>query len=217
MSTKPMTAPRKAPAKRRREPTEAESLAKMLPPGILMSKTPDGSARCMIDPNSTSDGFRSLGGSEQLTANMQLLNGVLAVLPAAPDVWTLACRVAGALALLQEMKPADGVEGMIAAQAVALHLMAMEAARRVVVGGQPAEATDRLRKSTANLMRAQIDMLAALDRKRGKVNHQTVRVERVLVTEGGALIGAGAPVPALGQGVAPMALAAIGAGEGAGA
>ena len=120
---------------------------------------------------------------------MHLLNEVLAVLPSSPDVWALACRVAGALALLQEIAPADGVEGIIAVQAVALHVMAMEAARRVLIPAQDAGVVDKLRKSTANLMRAQVDMLAALDRKRGKVNHQTVRVERVLVTEGGTLIG----------------------------
>lgn len=192
----------------------ADNLARILPAGILMTQQPDGSARCMIDPKASPDSFRSFGGSEQATANMHLLNEVLAVMPSSCDVWTLACRIAGALALLKEMSPADGVEGMIAVQAVALHVMSMEAARRVLAPGQEAGVVDKLRKSTANLMRAQVDMLTALDRKRGKVNHQTVRVERVLVTEGGALIGASSA--ALGQGSAPMAMAAVKAREGVG-
>ena len=191
---------------------EAESLARLLPPGVVVSRQPDGSARCFIDANAVSDSFKSLGGSERVASNMHLLNEVLAVMPSSSDMWTLACRIAGTLALLQDMAPADGVEGMIAVQAVALHVMSMEAARRVLLPGQDAGVVDKLRKSSANLMRAQVDMLAALDRKRGKVNHQTVRVERVLVTDGGALIGA--PVPALGQGPAPMAMARVEAGEG---
>ena len=192
--------------------TLADNLAEILPAGILMSQQPDGTARCMIDPKASPDSFRSLGGSERITANLHLVNEVLAVLPSSSDVWTLACRFAGTLALLQEMAPADGVEGMIAVQAVALHVMSMEAARRVLLPGQDAGVVDKLRKSSVNLMRAQVDMLAALDRKRGKVNHQTVRVERVLVTDGGALIGT--PVAALGQGPAPMAMAKVEAGEG---
>ena len=46
-----------------------------------------------------------------------------------------------------------------------------------------------LRKDGANLARAMADMLAALDRKRGK-GPQTIRVERVVVQEGGqAVVG----------------------------
>ena len=198
--------------KTKAETALADNLARILPAGILMSQQPDGTARCMIDPKASPDSFRSFGGSEQVTANMHLLNEVLAVMPSSCDVWTLACRIAGALALLKEMAPADGVEGMIAVQAVALHVMSMETARRVLVPGQEADVVDRLRKSSANLMRAQVDMLAALDRKRGKVNHQTVRVERVLVTDGGALIGASAA--GLGQGPAPITMATIEGREG---
>jgi hypothetical protein len=47
----------------------------------------------------------------------------------------------------------------------------------------------KLRKDAANLARAMVDMLDALDRKRGK-GPQVVRVERVVVNEGGqAIVG----------------------------
>jgi hypothetical protein len=47
----------------------------------------------------------------------------------------------------------------------------------------------KLRKDGANLARGMTDMLEALDRKRGK-GPQVVRVERVVVNEGGqAIVG----------------------------
>lgn len=78
---------------------------------------------------------------------------------------------------------------MIAAQAVALHSAGMECLRRAMIQKQPAEMASRLRKDGANLLRAMTDMLDALDRKRGK-GPQVVRVERVVVHEGGqAVVG----------------------------
>ena len=83
----------------------------------------------------------------------------------------------------------DEIEGMIAAQAVALHFGAMEALRRSMFPDQPFEVAARFRKDGANLARAMTDMLDALDRKRGKPR-QVVRVERVVVKAGGqAIVG----------------------------
>ena len=78
---------------------------------------------------------------------------------------------------------------MIAAQAVALHGAAMECLRRALLPGQPSEVASKLRKDAANMARAMTDMLDAMDRKRGK-GPQVVRVERVVVHEGGrAIVG----------------------------
>lgn len=86
-------------------------------------------------------------------------------------------------------KTQDEIEDMLAAQAVALHFGAMEALRRSMISGQPADIAARLRKDGANLARAMTDMLDALDRKRGKAR-QVVRVERVVVKDGGqAIVG----------------------------
>ncbi len=73
---------------------------------------------------------------------------------------------------------------MIAGQAVAMHHASMECFRRAMISGQHPEAASKLRRDGANLARGMTDMLAALDRKRGK-GPQVVRVERVIVHEGG--------------------------------
>jgi hypothetical protein len=97
--------------------------------------------------------------------------------------------VNAAMAALAAFKPVDEIEGMIAAQAVALHHAAMECFRRAILDGQPADTASKLRRDGANLARGMTDMLDALDRKRGK-GPQVVRVERVVVHEGGqAIVG----------------------------
>jgi hypothetical protein len=96
----------------------------------------------------------------------------------------------------------DEIEGMIAAQAVALHFGAMEALRRSMLSDQPAEIAARLRKDGANLSRAFCDMLDALDRKRGKAQ-QVVRVERVVVEDGGQAIVGNVNAPEIGNGGMP--------------
>jgi hypothetical protein len=67
---------------------------------------------------------------------------------------------------------------------------------------QPGEFQAKLRKDGVNLARGMADMLDTLDRKRGK-GPQVVRVERVVVQDGGrAIVGnvssgaASAPPPA---------------------
>jgi hypothetical protein len=71
----------------------------------------------------------------------------------------------------------------------------MECLRRAGIEGQHPDAASKLRKDAANLARAMTDMLDGLDRRRGKVS-QTVRVERVVVHEGGqAIVGTVAASP----------------------
>ena len=88
-------------------------------------------------------------------------------------------------------KPQDEIEAMFAAQAGALHFGAMEALRRSVIPEQPpGDVAARLRRDGANLGRAMVEVVEALDRRRGKGPRQVVRVERVVVQEGGqAIVG----------------------------
>lgn len=96
--------------------------------------------------------------------------------------------VGATMEALKALEPADPVEGMLAAQVVALHSASMECLRRASLGQAP-DVASKLRKDGANLARAMTDMLAALDRKRGK-GQQHIRVERVMVHEGGqAIVG----------------------------
>ena len=97
---------------------------------------------------------------------------------------------------LQAFKPADEIEGMLAAQAMAAHHASMECSRRAMLPDQPFEAAQGFRKAAANASRTFIELLSALDRKRGKGGQQVVRVEHVHVHSGGkAIVGTVAQRP----------------------
>jgi hypothetical protein len=133
------------------------------------------------------NGLKVMGGSDWPEFNDVLLKSVAATSNTDPD--TVPQRVAAVSAALAAFKPTDEIEGMLAGQAVAMHLGAMECFRRALIPDQHPDAASKLRKDGANLARAMTDMLDALDRKRGK-GPQVVRVERVVVHEGGqAIVG----------------------------
>ena len=134
------------------------------------------------------NGAKVMCGSDWPAFNEVLLETVLATIPTNnPDA--VPNRIAAASAALAAFRPTDEIEAMLAAQAVGLHHGSMECLRRSLLPGQDAEVASRLRKDAANLARAMADMLDALDRRRGK-GPQVVRVERVVVHEGGqAIVG----------------------------
>lgn len=131
-------------------------------------------------------------GSDNTAFNRHLLSAVGSTLwfPEGTPPEQIVAATAAALSAVQGFAPRDPVEGMMAAQAVALHHAAMECFRRAMVPGQPSEVAERLRRQGANLSRAMVDMAEAIDRRRGK-GPLVVRVERVVVHEGGrAIVGA---------------------------
>lgn len=130
-------------------------------------------------------GLRLLGGSTLHQFNDILLNATLATMwvPQA-ERQDQTGRIAAAGAALAAFKPMDEIEGMLAAQAVALHYATMECLRQATLPNQPPDIASKLRRDGANMARGMTDMLDALDRKRGKAP-QVVRVERVVVHEGG--------------------------------
>ena len=161
-----------------------------LPPGMDALRDKNGTLFI-----SSTDGARNYlvgaGGSRVPSFNLALFQRVLATAPCIDpsDPMTQARTTAAVFAALAAFKPADEIEGMIAAQAVSLHHAAMECFRRAILPDQPSEIASKLRKDGANAARAMTDMLDALDRKRGK-GPQVVRVERVVVHEGGqAVVG----------------------------
>ena len=136
--------------------------------------------------------LRPLGGSEYKSLNAVVSNQAIAALwlPSGLTEEGRDQRLNAALCAMMEFKPTDGIEGMMAAQAVGLHSAAMECLRRAMVPEQPGQLADTFRRQGANLSRAFLDVLAALDRKRGKGVRQVVRVERVVVAPGGqAIVG----------------------------
>ena len=204
---------RKAPAKPK-PLTLAEKLNNHMPPGILVEAAEDGKTRILVDSTVCDDRFRSVGGCRNEFANLMVLHQVLATLPQASDLTTAAVRATGAVHMVEAFAPKDGVEAMIASQAVALHMLTMETVRRAQVSGQPIEATSRLRRDAANTARAMVEMTEALERRRGK-GPQRIVVERVVVNEGGqAIVGHVSPQ----QSLAPVSVAPalVGASEGEG-
>ena len=134
--------------------------------------------------------LRDLGGSSYSDLNTLLTNQAIGALwhqPGASQEEIQKKRWAGMAAMI-EFKPTDAIEGMMAAQAVGLHSAAMECLRRAMIPEQSGEASGQLRRQGANLSRAFLDVVAALDRKRGKGVRQVVRVERVMVAPGGQVI-----------------------------
>ena len=138
---------------------------------------------------------KRIAGSDNGTFNTVLLNSVAHSLWFFRDITPKErnAKVLAAAVAVGGFRPRDEVEGMMAAQAVALHHAAMECLRCAMIPDQPSEQADRLRRQGANLARAMVDMAEAIERRRGK-RPQVVRVERVVVQDGGqAIVGAVAP------------------------
>ena len=138
------------------------------------------------------EGLKAVAGSRFKALNTVLVNQALRTLwlgTNPPDDMRDALYNA-AMAAMREFEPRDAIEGMMAAQAVGLHSGAMECLRRAMIPEQPGEASAHLRKQAVNMTRAFLEVLAALDRKRGRGVQQVVRVERVMVGPGGqAVVG----------------------------
>ncbi len=158
--------------------------------------------------------IKEIGGSGVYVWDMMMIDRVAATSPTFMAEGEDFTKQMAAIAL-RAFKPTDTVEGMLAAQAVALHHASLECSRRAILQGQPGEIASKLRKDAANTARAMVEMCEALDRRRGK-GPQTIRVERVVVQDGGQAVVAGSVVTgnlppasaplAIGQGEAPMQL-----------
>jgi hypothetical protein len=134
--------------------------------------------------------MRDLCGSQVEPFNTRLLNDVVATghfFGTESQEEKNARWIAMAVAL-NAFHAMDEIEGMIAAQAVAMHHGVMECARRAVIRDQPYEVAQGYRKAAANMSRAFTELLSALDRKRGKGGQQRVTVEHVHVHTGGNAI-----------------------------
>ena len=181
-----MTADQKGHLPKRQAAAPVPSVGKdiKLPGGNVISQ-----GRPPILTMNPPNGLKAMAGSDWPEFNDVLLKSTIAAVAANTDPDALPQRVAAVSAALAAFKPVNEIEGMIAAQAVALHHAAMECLRRAMLPGQPSEVASKLRKDAANMARAMTDMLDAMDRKRGK-GPQVVRVERVVVHEGGrAIVG----------------------------
>jgi hypothetical protein len=172
---------------------------------VDIAKKPDSTApeRVVItmDEPDTSD-LRIIGGSRSDKFNSTLIDAMVKTGWFPPGLADEDRRRQMFVAVkgLQAFKPADEIEGMIAAQAMAAHHASMECSRRAMIPDQPLEAAQGFRKAAANASRTFVELLSALDRKRGKGGQQVVRVEHVHVHPGGQAVVGNIAVPAIGGG-----------------
>lgn len=97
--------------------------------------------------------------------------------------------ILAALNMYSELKPQNGIEGMLAAQMVGTHAAAMECLRRAMIPGQSFEGRDQNLKHANKLMQTYSRQLEVLDKHRGK-GQQKITVEHVTVEAGGqAIVG----------------------------
>jgi len=142
--------------------------------------------------DSEPDTLRAFGGSKSDRFNNSLIDSMVKTgwFPTGMSDEDRATKLFVAVTGLQAFRPNDEVEAMLCAQAMAAHHASMECSRRAMLPDQPFEAAQGLRKAAANASRTFIELLAALDRRRGKGGQQVVRVEHVHVHRGGqAIVG----------------------------
>jgi hypothetical protein len=138
------------------------------------------------------DSLRAFGGSKSDKFNSSLIDAMVKTgwFPTGMSDEDRARQLFVAVTGLQAFKPADEIEAMLAAQAMAAHHASMECSRRAMIPDQPFEAAQSFRKAAANASRTFVELLSALDRKRGKGGQQVVRVEHVHVHRSGqAIVG----------------------------
>jgi len=118
-------------------------------------------------------------------------------------------RIVKALDLFESIKPAEGLETMLAMQMVGTHHAAMECLRRAMVPQQSFEGRNANLDQAQRLMALYTQQLAALAKHRGK-GQQKITVERVQVAPGGqAVLGNVEMAPAAPPAEAPAAPPAL--------
>jgi len=119
--------------------------------------------------------LRAITGTDHQGLSDQILNAVSAALclPEGAGPAARAEAAAAAMAAVHGFAPRDPVEGMMAAQAVALHHAAMACFGRAMLPGQSAEVMERLHRQGASLCRAMAEMAEAIDRRHGLIRGWT--------------------------------------------
>lgn len=140
--------------------------------------------------NKTKVLLKHVGGSESDSWNRILVDQALqTVWVKNSDAPWKERQMAATLGALKGIDPKDEIEGMLAAQMLAAHNAAMECYRRAMIGDQTFEGRSANLSFANKLSRTHATLVEALNRHRGK-GMQVVRVERVVVNEGGqAIVG----------------------------
>lgn len=125
-------------------------------------------------------------GTKDLDLAMMLAGELANILP--PGYIGDEDSLNGALAMLAGIKPTNELEGMLACQMVACHILSLETARRAMLANQSADGVNDNLSRMNKLMRTFTTQTEALQKLRGQT--KTVTVKHVTVANGGqAVIG----------------------------
>src|SRR5213079_616758 len=135
--------------------------------------------------------LKDIGGSQSDYWNNTVANQTISTLwTAHSDKITLARQRNATVEALMGIGPRDELEGMLAAQLIAVHNAAMECYRRAMLREQTFEGRQQSLSQGSKLSRTSAALVEALNRHRGK-GQQKVTVEHVHVHSGGqAIVGA---------------------------
>jgi hypothetical protein len=118
-------------------------------------------------------------------AAAKLLGQLASAIPEAADEES----INAALAMMDEIRPSDGLEGLLAAQMTVTHASAMEFSRRMNAPGASVEAVERNMNRVNKLMGLFLRQMDALQRHRQQ-GEQTIQVQHIQVSQGGqAIVG----------------------------
>jgi hypothetical protein len=139
----------------------------------------------------SADFWTAATGTTDNAVHMARINEIASALwiPEGSSETDIHNRLAAAIQMFVELKPKNGVEGMLATQMVATHSAAMECMRRAMIEGQSFEGRDQNLKHAGKLMQTFARQMEVLDKHRGK-GQQKITVEHVTVEAGGqAIVG----------------------------
>lgn len=156
----------------------------------IRKTAPDKKVQLIDDPSERTGELKHVGGSRSDDWNNLLANQTIQALSRAhSDADTLNKQYAATVAALIGISPQDELEGMMAAQLIAIHNAAMECYRRAMIADLSFEWRRECLSQANKLSRSFATLLEALNRHRGK-GQQKVTVEHVHVHAGGqAVVG----------------------------
>ncbi len=156
-------------AKRSRTKNRSEPLALPMSPAVLKEAT--GTDKQHLQQHLIDQTYRSLWITEGHTE------------------FEKSGQIASSISLLQGIKPADEIEGMLATQMVATHNATMDCFRRAMIEGQILAGREQNLKHAEKLLSIYSRQIEVLDKHRGK-GQQKMTVEQVNVAAGGqAMVG----------------------------
>ena len=143
------------------------------------------------DPAERRGRLKSVGGSMSDAFNDMITRSTVdALWLKNADAGATELRCKAAMAALRGIGPQDELEGMLAAQLVAVNAAGMECFRRAMIPEQTPEGRRENLSQANKLSRTYVMLLEALNRHRGKGVQQKVTVEHVHVHAGGnAIVG----------------------------